>query len=164
VDGEERDEFANFLPCRIEKNGIVYKSAEHFFQAHKTLDPDAHRSIAEASFDDVYMRGRMARLRPDWEAVKLKVMLEAAELKYAQHPELREVLLRTQGDITFAPSAGFWGVDDVTGRGENWNGRIHACVRARLRGDEELAVKLCEQLEERCKQLGQESPNMGSFK
>ena len=38
VDGEDREEFANFLLCRIEKDSTVYPSTEHFFQAHKTLD------------------------------------------------------------------------------------------------------------------------------
>merc|ERR1740121_1023466 len=100
------------------------------------------------------MLGRTTQLRPDWEGVKLRVMLEAAELKYDQNPRLREALLSTQGDMTFTPSAGFWGVDDRTGRGENWNGRIHAAVRAKLRGDEAEYRRICEELDVRSQELG----------
>eukprot|EP00927_Polykrikos_kofoidii_P075367 TRINITY_DN71536_c0_g1_i1.p1 TRINITY_DN71536_c0_g1~~TRINITY_DN71536_c0_g1_i1.p1 ORF type:complete len:185 (-),score=34.57 TRINITY_DN71536_c0_g1_i1:13-567(-) len=154
VDGEERDEFANFLPCSITKDGITYPSAEHFFQAHKTTDLVERQAIASASFDSVYSCGRTVKLRPDWERVKLKVMLEAAEMKYAQNDGLREALLSTQGPITFTPSAGFWGVDERSGQGENWNGRIHAAVRAKLRGDEEQYLQICADIEERCCGLG----------
>lgn len=154
VDGRERDEFANFLPCRIEKDGIVYPSAEHFFQAHKTLNPAQREAIAQANFNSVYMRGRRVTLRPDWEGVKLRVMLEAAELKYAQNPELGKALLETRGRMTFTPSAGFWGVDQSSGEGENWNGEIHAAVRAKLAGNHEEYDRICARLDERCRQLG----------
>lgn len=70
---QEREEFANFLPCRIEKDGVVYPSAEHFFQAHKTLDARRRSAVAAASFRDVYMAGQSVDLRPDWEGIKLKV-------------------------------------------------------------------------------------------
>lgn len=33
---------------QIRKDGIVYPSAEHFFQAHKTLDLAQRRQVAEA--------------------------------------------------------------------------------------------------------------------
>eukprot|EP00930_Biecheleria_cincta_P061768 TRINITY_DN47316_c0_g1_i1.p1 TRINITY_DN47316_c0_g1~~TRINITY_DN47316_c0_g1_i1.p1 ORF type:complete len:223 (+),score=32.71 TRINITY_DN47316_c0_g1_i1:19-687(+) len=153
VDGEEREEFAFFLPCRIEKEGIVYPSAEHFFQTHNTLDWEQRKKMAQASFESIYALGRCLNLRSDWEVVKLRVMLDAAEMKYAQNSELREVLLGTRGDITFSPSAGFWGVDHRTGCGENWNGRIHMAVKARLSGDEALYSKLFIELDARCQEL-----------
>lgn len=149
VDGTERDEFANFLPCSIEKDGIVYPSAEHFFQAHKSLDLEHRKMVAESSFDDVYSLGRMTQLRPDWEGVKLRVMLEATEFKYEQNPELREALLGTHSSMTFSPSAGFWGIDHRTGCGENWNGRIHAAVRAKLRGHTAEYDRICAELDAR---------------
>ncbi|CAE7784604.1 ybiA [Symbiodinium sp. CCMP2456] len=153
VDGEERDEFANFFPCSIEKDGIVYPSAEHFFQAHKTLEEKQRQRIASASFEEVYGLGQAATLRPDWEAVKLEVMLEAAERKYAQNPKLAKALLATKGEeMTFTPSAGFWGVD-AWGCGENWNGRIHAIVRAKMAGDSRLHTTLHGQLLSRCAAL-----------
>uniref|UniRef100_A0A7S0ZPS5 NADAR domain-containing protein n=1 Tax=Noctiluca scintillans TaxID=2966 RepID=A0A7S0ZPS5_NOCSC len=153
VDGQEREEFANFLPCRIEKDGIVYPSAEHFFQAHKTLDRAERQDIAGTSFESVHGRGQRVTLRPDWEAVKLSVMLQAAELKYEQHPNLRAALLHTRGRMTFTPSAGFWGVDD-NGAGENWNGRIHDAVRAKLGGNSALYDSICGEIAARSKELG----------
>mmetsp|Transcript_79064 Transcript_79064/g.164223 ORF Transcript_79064/g.164223 Transcript_79064/m.164223 type:complete len:164 (+) Transcript_79064:52-543(+) len=153
VDGEEREEFANFLPCRIEEDGIVYRSAEHYFQAHKTEDLAMRKAIGSVDFNQVYGAGQRVQLRPDWEAVKLKVMLEAAELKYRQNPELAAALLSTKGEITFSPSAGFWGVDERTGQGENWNGRIHAAVRAKLQGESEEYDRILKDLEARCREL-----------
>ncbi|CAJ1416302.1 unnamed protein product [Effrenium voratum] len=149
---KEQEEFANFFPCRIEKDGVAYPSAEHFFQAHKTLEDAQRRRVAEASFERVYSLGRCLTLRPDWETVKLQVMLEAAQLKYQQNPSLAAALAQTKGEMTFTPSAGFWGVDE-TGRGENWNGRIHAAVRAQLVGDVQTYEKLYAELLARCKQM-----------
>eukprot|EP00929_Paragymnodinium_shiwhaense_P009175 TRINITY_DN113238_c0_g1_i1.p1 TRINITY_DN113238_c0_g1~~TRINITY_DN113238_c0_g1_i1.p1 ORF type:complete len:170 (+),score=28.91 TRINITY_DN113238_c0_g1_i1:55-564(+) len=154
VDGEEREEFDNFYPCCIEKDGICYPSAEHFFHAHKTLDVEKREAIARVSLNRVYAAGHSLQLRPDWESIKLRVMLEANELKYAQNAELRDALLRTQGDMYFTPSAGFWGVKMHSREGENWNGRIHAAVRASLRGEEETYQRVVKELDERCHELG----------
>ena len=55
----------------------------------------------DATLDSVYALGRIVPLRSDWEAVKLKVMLRGAKLKYDQHPHLKSALLSTAGRITF---------------------------------------------------------------
>mmetsp|Transcript_92469 Transcript_92469/g.249536 ORF Transcript_92469/g.249536 Transcript_92469/m.249536 type:complete len:259 (+) Transcript_92469:202-978(+) len=57
-------------------------------------------------------------------------------------------------EMTFSPSAGFWGIDDGTREGENWNGRIHAAARANLRGDLAEYGRLCAELDARCLELG----------
>ena len=41
--GKEYEEFANFLPCSLDEDGITYASVEHYFQAHKTEDVEARR-------------------------------------------------------------------------------------------------------------------------
>ena len=105
----ERVEFANTLPAVIAEDGLDYASVEHYFQAHKTTCVEARRRVAAASFDQVHALGNAVELRPDWERVKLKVMLRACKLKYDQHPALRNALAVTEGPITFTPSAGFWG-------------------------------------------------------
>ena len=151
VDGADRDEFANFLPATISTDGLRYASVEHYFQAHKTLDLEARRALASAPFDSVYALGRTVSLRSDWEAVKLKVMLRGAKLKYDQHPHLKSALLSTAGRITFTPSAGFWGVDG-SGRGENWNGLIHELLRHLYRGEVDAANALAWCVEMRCAQ------------
>eukprot|EP01062_Namystynia_karyoxenos_P070242 TRINITY_DN65629_c0_g1_i1.p2 TRINITY_DN65629_c0_g1~~TRINITY_DN65629_c0_g1_i1.p2 ORF type:complete len:191 (+),score=58.47 TRINITY_DN65629_c0_g1_i1:67-573(+) len=152
VDGEEVEEFDNFYPCEVPHEGICYPSAEHFFQAHKTLDLQERAAIAALSHWEVYAAGQSVVLRPDWEGVKLRVMLAASEIKYEHNPTLRERLLATTGPIHFTPSAGFWGVDAL-GRGENWNGRIHQAIRLHYRGDSAGRQSVLAELDARCAQL-----------
>ena len=161
VDGEERHEFDNFHPCSIEKDGVIYPSAEHFFQAHKSVDPAERRRIARASLEEVYMMGRRLQLRLDWEHVKLIVMLEANERKYAQNRSLRDALLATRGAMYFTPSAGFWGVVNLDSKaGENWNGHIHVAIRARLRGDDDEHQRQIARLHARCLTLGMQHESL----
>lgn len=153
VDGADRDEFSNFLPAPITaQDGTVYASVEHYFQAHKTRDAAARRAMASAPFERIYALGRSVELRPDWEGVKLKVMLRGCRLKYDQHPALRRALLATTGAMTFEPSAGFWGVA-AGGGGENWNGKIHGLLRSLYRGDVDGCNAAAWALELRCAAL-----------
>lgn len=73
-----RGEFAflsNFYACLVEFEGVMYPSAEHAFQAAKTLDKERRRCIALAPSPTAAKRmGRRLKLRADWEGVKLDVM------------------------------------------------------------------------------------------
>ena len=105
----------NFAVAPFTLDGAQWHSVEQCYQAYKFLDPKAREIIrAMAPFAGesdsshgmrVWRAGAQGKLRSDWEAVKIEVMLRACRAKLAQHKDLREQLLAT-GDrlIVGAPS------------------------------------------------------------
>lgn len=131
---EFRDKYAflsNFYPCVIHYAGYTFQNSEAAFQAAKCparmaefchLDPSAAKKF-----------GRKVDIRPDWEEVKEKVMLEICWAKFTQNPELRDRLLAT-GDRELIEGNTWgdriWGV--CGGVGENKLGKILMLVRYAL--------------------------------
>ncbi len=79
-------------------------------------------------------RSRKHKLRPDWEHVKENVMREAVLAKFAQHDDLRAILLGT-GDALLVEHTGndsYWG-DGGDGSGRNRLGHVLMSVRDELR-------------------------------
>jgi ribA/ribD-fused uncharacterized protein len=110
-------------------------TVEHSFAASKTLDAFERLEIAgQTTPGRAKRRGRKVELRPDWEDVKLTVMLILIRDKFTRHPELTEKLLDT-GDQELVEgnwwNDTFWGV--CKGVGENHLGRILMQVRSELR-------------------------------
>lgn len=86
---------SNFFPVTVKHEGLRFPSAEHAFQAAKTLDRFSRRAIVQARTADVAKRmGRRVELRPDWEKIKISVMREILTEKF-KHPGLRLELLKT---------------------------------------------------------------------
>lgn len=86
---------SNFYPSPFEHEGIVYPTNEHFFQAMKTLNIQERKAIAAAETPGKAKRmGRNVSLRPDWEKIKVYVMLEGLRLKFAD-PTLAQKLIDT---------------------------------------------------------------------
>lgn len=87
---------SNFYLCNISYMNFVFGSSEHLFHAGKSLDMDYIRSLVntEAPYDAKRL-GRSVKLRPDWEEIKDNWMLFVQEMKYQQHPDLREKLINT---------------------------------------------------------------------
>jgi N-glycosidase YbiA len=70
-----------------------YASVEHYFQAAKAMTVEDHDEIADQPTPkDAKARGRKARLRPDWEDVKVDVMLTALRAKFSEEPFRRRLL------------------------------------------------------------------------
>lgn len=91
----EFDFLSNFHPCRVDYEGIVYRTVEHAFQAAKTFDQvERHRIAALPKPGSAKRAGRRVRLRADWESVKIGIMEELLKLKFSD-PELRGKLLAT---------------------------------------------------------------------
>lgn len=78
------------------EDGIVYPSLEHYFQAHKTLDMNIRKKIAEAASPILAARvGNAIELRSDWEKVKRQIMLDGLKIKF-KNEDLRKKLLDTK--------------------------------------------------------------------
>src|SRR5690348_4795118 len=66
---------SNFWPAEVIYEGITYPTAEHAYQAAKTLDPEQRKKIAALKTpSEAKTAGRSLKLRDDWETAKFTVM------------------------------------------------------------------------------------------
>lgn len=129
--------FSNFAPYPIRLDGKVWPTSEHYFQAQKFQEEEHQEQIRKTKSPMIAARmgrDRKKPLRSDWEAVKDDVMRKAVRAKFAQHEDLRQVLLAT-GEATLVEHTAndsYWG-DGGDGSGQNRLGHILTEVRAELR-------------------------------
>ena len=129
-------EFSNFAAFPIRLGGKLWPTSEHYFQAQKFKDAKVKEKIRKAKTPSLAARmgrDRSLKLRRDWESVKVGVMTEAVRAKFAQHEDLRELLLST-GDaqlVEHTDRDAYWG-DGGDGSGKNMLGRILMRVREEL--------------------------------
>lgn len=125
---------SNFYPASVMYNGDVWITAEHAFQAAKTLHPSEKLWVgAQGTPGRAKKAGQAVTLRPDWEEVKLAIMKDIVRLKFFTGRFLANRLVQTHpatlvegnywGDT-------FWGV--CQGEGENHLGLILMDVREQL--------------------------------
>ena len=131
---------SNFSRHPVFLKGKRWPTTEHYFQAQKFAgEPDEEevRKAAKPMLAASMGRDRKRPLRRDWESVKDQVMLEAVRAKFAQHDDLKAILLGT-GDaelIEHTENDSYWG-DGGDGSGKNRLGRILMQVREEMRAAE----------------------------
>lgn len=109
IDGKKFPEFDNFYPCNIySKNGPLYPSVEHAFQAQKNDDDKYKLLISFENAQGAWELGQKVKLRYDWEDVKVSVMEALVKRKLLSNPAILEKLLSTEGPIVFKHSSPFW--------------------------------------------------------
>lgn len=121
----------------IDDDGVSYKSVEHYFQSHKTVDPDERNKIrcAEAPMESKRL-GRKCQLRTHWEHMKNIVMEDALRLKF-RNENLKSKLIATYPyDLVEGNWWGdtYWG--KVNGEGLNMLGTLLMKIR-----EEVMSVK-----------------------
>jgi ribA/ribD-fused uncharacterized protein len=128
---------SNFWLCSVVFNNTAYKSVEHAYQALKTTDLQARNKIMVADTAGKAKRlGRFVILRGNWESYKLPLMGKLVECKFTQNSSLQGLLLSTGiAQLEEGNKWGdtFWGVDMLTGYGQNQLGLILMYVRDKLR-------------------------------
>ena len=128
---------SNFAPYPFSDGNKIWPTSEHYFQAQKFLIPEIQEKIRQiASPMDAALEGRNRQnpLRPDWEEIKDKVMLQALRMKFSQHPEIAKELLAT-GDaiiIEHTRNDAYW-ADGGDGSGKNKLGLLLMQVREELK-------------------------------
>jgi ribA/ribD-fused uncharacterized protein len=107
---------------------VVFPSVEHIYQSMKTLNTEQFKAIVEADTPGIAKRmGQKVDMRPDWDDLKIGIMIAGTKLKFDQHPDLRAALIATSPHILQEGNwwgDEFWGVNLRTGRGENNLGKI----------------------------------------
>lgn len=123
---------SNFYETSIEYKGLLYTNAEAAFQAQKCMTEKEKVLFTEYSASRAKRQGRLVKLRPDWEDVKLSLMEEIVRAKFVQNPEIRKLLLETADCELIEGNTWhdvFWGVDVRTEEGENHLGKILMKIR-----------------------------------
>ncbi len=135
--GERYGEFSNFAPFPIRLKNRTWPTTEHYFQAQKFAGTPSEEEIRRAKSPMIAARmGRSRRrpLRKDWEGVKDGIMLDALRAKFAQHAELKTLLLDT-GEariVEHTTNDSYWG-DGGDGSGLNKLGQLLMRLRSEMR-------------------------------
>lgn len=129
---------SNFYGIEVKGiDGRIYPSAEHAFQAAKTLDETERRILQVCpTCAEVKRRGKKVKLRPDWETIKDDVMTQIVRDKFFRNDYLRARLIATGDDyLEGGNNHGdrYWGT--VKGEGENHLGKILMKVRGELNAE-----------------------------
>jgi ribA/ribD-fused uncharacterized protein len=124
---------SNFSYSEVDLGEFTFPTVEHAFQAAKTLDPIQRSNIALMHTADKAKRfGRQVQLRPDWEEIKISVMLFLLRQKFCW-TDLQEKLLET-GDLELEEgntwNDTYWGV--CNGVGKNMLGMLLMEVRSEI--------------------------------
>ena len=127
---------SNFWPVEIVFEDMSFPSVEHAYQASKTKDIDERKFIASLTAGQAKRAGRGVTLREDWEEIKFSIMEELVRQKFTSSFVLRKKLLAT-GDYIIKEGNSWgdriWGVDIITGVGENNLGKIILKIREELK-------------------------------
>jgi len=130
-----RGEFSflsSFHPCPVAYLGLQFTCSEGAYQAAKSLDPEVQKLFVRLTGAQAKAKGR-GKPREGWHDIKLGVMREVLESKYA-NLDLRERLLATEDIVLVEVNTWndlFWGV--CRGKGENNLGKLHMEFRERFR-------------------------------
>jgi ribA/ribD-fused uncharacterized protein len=102
----------NYSPCLVFYEGHAYNSVEHAYQASKCISPVAQKMVRDQATPATAKKmARHLALRPDWEKVKVEIMMELLLEKFASEPE-RSILLSTGSQVLVEGNwwhDNFWG-------------------------------------------------------
>lgn len=122
------------------KDGIFYKTSEHYYQSKKFDDLSIVQKIIDAETPKEASnigRDRNNKLRENWKLIKNDIMYEAVLYKFLAHPDLKTKLLATGNEeiIEETTKENYWGCGP-NHDGTNHYGKILCRVREQLRSDE----------------------------
>jgi ribA/ribD-fused uncharacterized protein len=137
---EKYDFLSNFYPAKIMYDSVFYPCSENAFQAAKTLDPTEKQQFTYLAPGKAKKAGGQLNLRPNWEDIKVDIMLEIVRAKFTQNAELKKRLLNTADEELIEGNTwhdNFWGVCECPEcggmKGKNTLGKILMQVRKELK-------------------------------
>lgn len=110
--------FSQWFPCQFEENGIIYKTAEHYMMANKSLlfnDNEILEEIKKAgSPNQAKSLGRRVKNfnHEIWDTHKYEIVKQANILKFSQNEDFKKFLLSTNDKIIVeaSPYDKIWGI------------------------------------------------------
>ena len=147
----EHSPLSNFFPCNIQIQGQNWISIEQYFQYMKcqTTQNDRVADLIRKETDSLRIKrlgDRVAiRSNSEWPRVEERVMREAIQAKFTQHPELLQVLLDTGSttlveatyDWKWGGACGLWSTElkTLTFKGQNKLGKILMDIRDQMKNE-----------------------------
>ncbi len=125
---------SNYWRSPIAATDYVYPTVEHYYQASKALLVEEHEMIRNLSTPtEAKFAGYHITLKPNWEDVKVDIMLVGLRAKFTQWPSLRTRLLATGTAILHedSPWDKYWGY--AKGEGLDKLGQLIMQVREELK-------------------------------
>ena len=88
---------SNFSPHSfVDKNGLFWKTSEHFYQAAKTDNLRQKFVISECNTPRRAKKiGQIVEMKKNWNDIKVSVMWNAIKMKFNQNPEIKKYLKST---------------------------------------------------------------------
>ena len=122
------------------KDGIYWKTSEHYYQAQKFVEPEVKLKIANAKTPkraSTIGRDRNLNLRSDWEEIKQNIMYDAVYFKFKQNKDILRKLLDTGNAelVEATVKENYWGCGP-NNDGQNNYGKILVRVRKQLRTEQ----------------------------
>jgi ribA/ribD-fused uncharacterized protein len=121
---------SNFWECPVTYEGLTYRNAEAAYQASKCADETYREYFTQAPGYIAKARGARVKIKENWTSMRLTVMWEILQAKFAQNPDLLAQLLAT-GDQEIVENNTwndkFWGKHN--GEGMNHLGIMLMTIR-----------------------------------
>ena len=77
------DFLSNFYECKVEYNGLEYKSVEHAYQSNKAINKSEHDWIMNApTASKAKNFASKIKIREDWEEIKYDLMKKLVSFKF----------------------------------------------------------------------------------
>lgn len=132
--------FSNFSPHSIYLQGRRWPTTEHYYQAQKFAGSSDETLILTIQTlptpEEAAAIGRNPgySVRPDWEQVKVPIMLEAVRIKFLIHSDIQAILLATGEEeiVEDSPTDPYWGCGSDR-QGQNQLGKILMQIRQEIR-------------------------------
>lgn len=126
---------SNFFICDIKIGNVIYKSAEHAYQAMKTFNEDERKAIRNASTpSEAKKLGGTVTMRKNWDKIKVGIMRMILKQKFLKDEILRKKLILTRGYILEEGNSWgdiFWGIYPCnSGKGKNMLGKLLMEIRS----------------------------------
>ena len=138
---------SNFANIPLIYKGQQYANSESAFQCEKTLNPVERKAFIDVEPDKAKKLGRHCTLRPDWEEVKLQVMIDVVRAKFGIEQQMLpcsldagEFLANTGDRLLLEDTTGWkdncWGCDfNTEPLGKNWLGMCLMRIRSEITGN-----------------------------
>jgi ribA/ribD-fused uncharacterized protein len=121
---------SNFWECDVVYNDMKYRNSESAFQAQKCANSSDKYKFIALSGAEAKAMGKRVDLREDWNDVRLDVMYQVLQAKFAQNPDLYQQLKDTGSEEIIETNwwyDKYWGV--CNGVGENHLGKLLMWIR-----------------------------------
>lgn len=132
--------FSNFSKHSFIIDGVLYKTAEHYFQSKKFEGTKFEKEIILAQTPMIAAkmgRDKNKPLRENWEYIKDKIMYEAVIAKFKANEDIKNTLILTKEELIVEATSNdyYWGEGSL-GTGKNMLGKILMEVRDTLKREE----------------------------